>query len=174
VEIWADPYGADQPRRLVKRGTTDGSGYLNVDYRLTRSTTFTAVFAGDAEYAARTVTSALRTRVAVSTVVGNHYKTVGSYRYIRKGKNPTVTTTMTPYPGRTQKLILEQYSGGTWKAWKAGFFKLNSAGKYTWTLGGKHKTGVKYRVRAAYLTGTSGDSAAYTTYGAWKYFTFTK
>ncbi len=173
VEIWADPYGADQARTLVKKGTVNGSGNLSVSYKLTRNTTFSAVFTGDTRYAARTVTSAVKTKVAVSTAVAKHYKVAASYYYVRKTVNPTFTTTMTPYPGRTERLTFEKYSGGKWVAWKTGTYKLSSAGKYTFTLTGTHTTGVKYRVRAAYLTGTSGDSANYSTYGSWKYFTFT-
>ncbi|GAA2845862.1 hypothetical protein Acy02nite_47530 [Actinoplanes cyaneus] len=81
---------------------------------------------------------------------------------------------MTPYPRRTERLIFQRYAGGKWVAWKSGTYKLSSAGKYTYTLTGTHKTGVKYRVSAAYLTGTSGDRANYTTNGAWKYFIFSK
>ncbi|MEU4693086.1 hypothetical protein [Actinoplanes sp. NPDC023714] len=174
VEIWADPYGSDQAKRLVKKGTVNGAGDLSATFKLTRDTTFSAVFTGDTRYAARTVTSTLRTRVAVSTAVTKHYKVKNSYYHVRKKTHPKFTTTMTPYPGRKQRLTFERYSGGKWVAWKTGTFKLNAAGKYTFTLTGTHKTGVKYRVRAAYLTGTSGDSANYTTYGAWRYFTFTK
>jgi hypothetical protein len=174
VEIWADPYGSDQARRLLKKGTVDGSGNLSVTFKLTRNTTFSAVFAGDSRYAARTVTSVVKSQVAVSTTVAKHYKLSKSYYYVRRTTNPTFTTTMTPYPGRKERLTLERYSGGKWVAWKSGTYKLSSAGKYTYTLTGTHTTGVKYRVRASYLTGTSGDSANYSTYGSWRYFTFTK
>ncbi|MEU8243968.1 hypothetical protein AB0C07_37415 [Actinoplanes missouriensis] len=174
VEIWADPYGADQPRRLLKKGVVNSAGALSVNYKLTRNTTVSAVFAGDTRYAARTVTSALKTRVAVSTAVTKHYKVARSYHYVRKATNPKFTTTMTAYPKRKQTLVFQQYSGGRWKAWKSGAYTLSGAGTYTFTLTGTHKTGVNYRVRAVYTTGTSGDSANYTTYGAWKYFRFTK
>ncbi|HWS34257.1 MAG TPA: hypothetical protein VN408_16130 [Actinoplanes sp.] len=36
------------------------------------------------------------------------------------------------------------------------------------------KVGKKFRVRAEYLPGKSGDSVNESTYGAWKYFTYTK
>ncbi|BBH65878.1 hypothetical protein ACTI_25630 [Actinoplanes sp. OR16] len=173
VEIWADPYGADQAKRLLKKGTVNGSGDLSVSFKLTRDTTFSAVFAGDTRYAARTVTSTLRTKVAVSTAVTKHYKVKKSYYYVRKRTNPKFTTTMTAYPNRKQQLVFEKFSGGKWVAWKSGTYKLSTAGKYTYTLTGTHSTGVKYRVRAVYVTGTSGDSANYTTYGSWRYFRFT-
>ncbi|MFI5938497.1 hypothetical protein [Actinoplanes sp. NPDC051494] len=174
VEIWADPYGSDRPRTLIKKGVVDGAGNLSVSYKLTRNTTFSAVFAGDARYTARTVTSAVNTKVAVATTVAKHYSVKNSYYYVRKTRNPTFSTTMTPYPGRTERLTFQKYAGGKWVAWKTGTYKLSSAGKYTYTLTGTHQTAVKYRVSAAYLTGTSGDRANYTSSGAWKYFIFSK
>ncbi|AEV83838.1 hypothetical protein ACWT_2603 [Actinoplanes sp. SE50] len=173
VEIWADPYGTDRPRTLLKKGVVDAAGNLSVGYQLTRNTTFSVVFAGDAGYAARTVTSAVNTSVAVATTVANHYTVKRSYYYVHKSKNPVFGTTMTPYPGRTERLTLQQYSGGRWVAFKSGNYRLSSAGKYSYTLTGTHRTGVKYRVSAAYLTGISGDRANATTNGPWKYFIFT-
>lgn len=81
---------------------------------------------------------------------------------------------MTPGAGRKQRLQFEYYSGGKWRTWKGYTLPLNSAGKSVYKLTGTHKTGVKYRVRTAYIPGTSGDSLNHTTYGAYRYFTFTK
>lgn len=174
VEIWADPAGTDQANKLLKKSNVDSAGNLTVSLRLTRDTVVTAVFRGDPRYALRTVTSTLHTRVSVSTSVTKQYKTSGGYYYFRKTVNPVFTTTMTPYAKRKQKLFLDYYSGGAWHAWKSSLLTLTSAGKSTYTLTGAHSVGVKYRVRAAYLTGTSGDSLNYTTYGAYHYFLFTK
>jgi hypothetical protein len=88
--------------------------------------------------------------------------------------NPYFTTTMTAHPGRKARLLFEVHSGGTWKPWKTVDTSLNASGKSYYTLTGTHSTGVFYRVRPAYLTGTSGDNLNYTTYGAYRYFTFTK
>jgi hypothetical protein len=88
--------------------------------------------------------------------------------------NPVFTTTMTAASNRKQRLVFETYSAGKWHTWKTLTLRLSSSGKSAYTLTGSHKTGVKYRVRAAYLTGTSGDSLNYTTYGSYRCFTFAK
>ena len=41
-------------------------------------------------------------------------------------------------------------------------------------LTGTFAAGAKFRVRAEYVYGNSGDTVNATTYGAWKYFTFTR
>ncbi|MFE9689849.1 TolB family protein [Micromonospora sp. NPDC005806] len=173
VEIWADPAGSDQANKLLVKGIVDSSGNLTVNLRLTRNTVVTALFRGDARYAARSVKSNLYTKVSVSTAVSYFYKTSSGYYYFHKTRNPVFTTTMTPNRGRKQKLIFEYYSSGAWHTWKSYLLPLSSTGKSTYTLTGTHMTGVKYRVRAAYIAGTSGDSLNYTTYGAYRYFTFT-
>ncbi|AGL20894.1 YncE family protein [Actinoplanes sp. N902-109] len=174
VEIWADPYGADQGNRLVKKATVDSKGNVSTTWKLTRNTTVSAIFTGDAQYAARTVTSTLYARPAVSTAVTKHYKTASSYYYFRKSVNPVFTTTMTAHPGRKQRLFLEYYASGTWHAWHNYLIAVDAAGHSTYTLTGTHNVGTRYRVRAAYLSGTSGDNVNYSTYGAYKYFQFTK
>ncbi|GGL06000.1 YncE family protein [Mangrovihabitans endophyticus] len=174
VDIRADPYGTDQADRSLRKGTVDAKGNLAVSLRLTRNTTLAAVFTGDARYAPRTVKSTVSTRVGVSTTVAKQYKTVSSYAYVHRTTNPRFTTAMTAYPKRKQKLMFERYSGGKWQAWRSSLLTLDSSGHSTYTLTGTHAVGVKYRVRAAYLPGTSGDSVNATTYGAYRYFIFAK
>lgn len=176
VEIWANPYGADKPDTLVKAGTVNSSGNLSLTLTLKRKTKLTAKFAGDARYAPKTTTSTVGTRVKVSTALGSHYKTKytwnHTYYYFKKSKDPVVTTTMTPYPGRKQLLQVQIYADGAWQTTAKEYFTLNSAGKSVVTLTGTPPTGYRFRVRDSYISG-SGDSVNTTTYGAWKYFTFT-
>ncbi|MBB4738291.1 sugar lactone lactonase YvrE [Actinoplanes octamycinicus] len=174
VELSADPAGTDQPNRVVKRAVVDTNGNLSVSLRLTRTTVLTAAFAGDSRYAPRTVKATLYAKVNLSTAVTKQYKTSRGYHYFRKTKNPVFTTTMTPSAGRKQRLTIEYYSAGKWRPWKTATLKLTSTGKSTYTLTGTHKTGIKYRVRSGYINGTSGDSLNYTSYGPYRYFTFTK
>ncbi len=167
VEIWADPYGADQPNKLLRRATADSKGNVTASLALRRTTTVSAVFTGDARYAPRTVKAVANTKVAISTTLVGTYKS-GSFR---KTVNPRVVTAMSDYPNRKQKLFFESYTGGKWTAWRSAVLAADS----TYTLTGTHATGVRYRVRSAYISGTTaGDTVNYTTYGAWSYFTFTK
>jgi sugar lactone lactonase YvrE len=175
VEIWADPAGPEA-NRLLKKGTVNSAGDLSASLKLTRNTVLTAKFAGDAKYAARTVTSAVYTKVAVRTAISKHYRTaaIGSTKYFffHKATTPVFSTTMTAYPGRKQKLVVQYWSGGQWKTRSSTYVAVGANGLSTAKLSGSHPLQVRFRVRAAYVRGSSGDSANYTTYGAWKYFTF--
>ncbi|WP_217552372.1 WD40 repeat domain-containing protein [Streptomyces sp. GbtcB6] len=177
VEIWADPYGSDKPNTLVKSGTVNSAGNLSVAVTLKRKTKLTAKFAGDAHYAPRTVSSTVGARVKVSSTLAGAYRTKytwsHTYYFFRQSKDPVVTTTMTAYPGRKQLLQVQVYYDGVWQTTDKEYFKLDSSGKSVVTLTGTPPTGYRFRVRDSYISG-SGDSVNTTTYGAWKYLTFTK
>jgi hypothetical protein len=173
VAIYADPAGTD-PKRLLVNKAADAQGNVSVALRLTRNTLVTAAFAGDDFTRPATAAATVYTRAGVSTSIAKQYKTKGAYAVFHKKKNPVFTTTMTAYPKRKQYLVVESYSGGKWRAVKSGYYTLSGAGKSTVTFTNSRKTGVNYRVRAAYLTGKSGDTVNATTYGAYRYFTFTK
>ncbi|MCX4989216.1 MULTISPECIES: Ig-like domain repeat protein [unclassified Streptomyces] len=177
VEIWANPYGSDKPNTLVKSGTVNSSGNLSVVLDLKRDTKVTAKFLGDARYVPKTLTSTVGAEVKVSTSVSGHYKTSytsgHTYYYFKKTKNPLFTNTMTAYPGRKQRLQFEIYYNGTWYGNGSKYFTLSSAGVSKVELTGEHETGWRMRVRSSYVNDSSGDTVNSTTYGAWKYFTFT-
>ncbi|MFE9883152.1 Ig-like domain repeat protein [Streptomyces sp. NPDC005784] len=177
VEIWADPFGSDKPNTLVKSGTVNSSGNLSAVLDLKRDTKVTAKFLGDARSAPKTVTSTVGAKVNVWTSVSGHYKTSytwgQTYYYFRKTKNPLFTNTMTAYPGRKQRLQFQIYYNGTWYDNGSQYFKLSSAGVSKVELTGEHKTGLRMRARSSYINSSSGDTVNSTTYGAWKYFTFT-
>ncbi|MGW7385251.1 YncE family protein [Streptomyces sp. NPDC054794] len=177
VEIWADPAGADKPNKLVKSGRVNADGNLSVTIDLRRNTKVTAKFGGDARYQPRSASSTVGTRVKVSTSVGRQYKTRSTwghtYYFFHKAKNPLFTTTMTYYPNRAQRLEFQVYYQGTWYDGGSQYFPLGSDGVSRVELGGTHDTGWRFRVRATYLKGNSGDSVNSTTHGGWKYFTFT-
>ncbi|WP_092551191.1 hypothetical protein [Actinoplanes derwentensis] len=102
VEIWADPNGADQGKRLLKRAVVSKTGNVAASLRLTRDTRVSAVFTGDARTAPKTVTAIVGTKVKMSMKLSKYYKTgkIGSttYRYYRvKTKAKFTVTTWTPY-----------------------------------------------------------------------------
>ncbi|MFJ2090782.1 Ig-like domain repeat protein [Streptomyces sp. NPDC087901] len=177
VELWVDPFGTDKPKKLVKTGKVNSKGNLSTTVDMTRDTTVTAVFKGDARYAPKTVTSTAYAKVAVSTTVSKQYKTVkigsASYAYFHKKTNPVFTTKMTYFKNRKLLLSLELYYGGKWYAAGSQYFQLGPKGTAV-TLTGTHETGYRMRVRASYVNNTSGDNVNSTTHGAWKYFYFTK
>lgn len=176
VEIYADPFGGDKPKKLVRSGRVNSSGDITATVRMTRDTAVTAVFKGDARNASRTVKSTAYARVRISTAVSKQYRTgrIGStsYYWFHKKTAPVLTTTMTYYKNRAERLDLQVYSAGQWYAADSEYFGLGTDGKVAVSLGAPGKSGIRARIRAAYVNGSSGDSVNSTTYGGWKYLYF--
>ncbi|MBW6432814.1 hypothetical protein KZ829_03545 [Actinoplanes hulinensis] len=176
VEIWAEnPYLT----QLIKRATVNSAGKVSVNYVLEYNTTFTVKFTGDAEYAARSVQSRVYTRVSVLLGVSKHYKTrkIGNTKYyhFRTTKDPNFVIGMPRHQGRYQHTVIQRYKGGKWTNYRSGYFPLDRYGKSYLRFAGTYPAGSKWRVRAEYIwNGNDGDMVNATTYGAWKYFTYTK
>lgn len=177
VEIYADPFGSDKPKKLLKKAKVNSSGNLSATVDMARDTTVTAVFAGDARYASKTVKSTAYAEAKVSTAVSKHYKTgrIGSttYYYFHKKTDPVFTTTMNYYKGRKQRFQLQIRYQGTWYDSGTEYFALGTDGKSAVRLEAPGESGIRARMRSSYVNGSSGDSVNSTTHGAWKYFTFT-
>lgn len=174
VEIWADPDGADQAPRLVKRGTVNSAGKFSASLRMTRNTAMSAFFAGDARYGPNTEHIRVYTKVSLTLRTTGYYKTakIGStkYRYFHASRNANFPTAMTNGANRKVYLELQRYSKGKWKSWKAGYF--NAADVFH--LSGSGLKGSRLRIRAAYVRYESGDSLNVNTWTSYQYFTFTK
>ncbi|ORT58696.1 hypothetical protein [Streptomyces sp. CB03238] len=94
------------------------------------------------------------------------------HQYFRKSVSPVVTTTMSYYAGRKQRLELQVYYDGQWYS-STEYFALSKSGVSRVSLGAPGKAGIRARVRASYIDPTSGDRADYTTHSCWKYLYFT-
>jgi sugar lactone lactonase YvrE len=177
LSLYADTAGDGKGKYLVKTGTVDSKGDLSVTLTLKRNTTVSASFSGDARTAAKTVTSRVGAKVTVSLSLSRYYRGATSSGrttyYFRKKTNPLFTTTMTAYPGRSQMLQLQVYYHGAWRSAGTQYFPLGSTGKSVVQLDGTHQVGYSMRVRSSYIKSSSGDAVNSTTYGSWKYFTFT-
>ncbi|CAM5629404.1 Ig-like domain repeat protein [Streptomyces aurantiogriseus] len=176
VQIWSDPFGGDAPNRLIKTAKVDAHGNIGAWVDMTRDTTVTAVFAGDAGYAPKTVKVTAYARVKVSMAVSKHYKTakIGStsYQWFHRNTDPLLTSTMSYYPGRQQRFDLQVSYRGSWVPADPLWVGMATNGKSLVTLEAPGESGWKVRVRSAYINGSSGDSVNSTTYGAWKYLYF--
>ncbi|MFE7035525.1 YncE family protein [Streptomyces sp. NPDC057621] len=177
VAIYADPFGSDKPKKLLKTAKVNSRGNLSATVDMTRDTTVSAVFAGDARYASKTVKSTAYARAKVSTTVSKHYRTakIGSttYQWFRKNTDPKFTTTMNYYAGRKQRFQLQVYYQGSWYDSGSEYFAVGTNGKSVVTLEAPGESGIRARVRSSYINGSSGDTVNSTTHGAWKYITFT-
>ncbi|QKZ20037.1 Ig-like domain-containing protein [Streptomyces chartreusis] len=178
LEIWADPYGSDKPNALVKKGTVDSHGNLTATVRLTRDAKISAKFTGDTRYAARTTTNTVYTKVSVSSSLSGAYKTAtawnATYAYFHQSKDPVYNTSMTMYPGRKYQFQIQQFYSGAWHTTATEYFGLDRYGKDSVLLDDNPPTGVRFRIRSSYIDTKSGDNVNATTYGGWKYFTFTR
>ncbi|MFF7050830.1 YncE family protein [Streptomyces griseorubiginosus] len=176
VSIYADPFGSDRGKKLIRTADVNADGNVTAVVDMTRDTTVTAVFTGDSRYQPKTVTSTAYARVKVSSAVSKHYKKakIGStsYYWFHKNTDPVITTTMTYYPGRRQRLDLEVYYAGAWRPSDSQYFSLGTNGKSAVRLGAPGESGLKARIRPVYLNGSSGDTVNSTTYGSWKYLYF--
>ncbi|MBL7262107.1 hypothetical protein [Paractinoplanes lichenicola] len=183
VEIWADPWGGDQPLRLVKRATSNSAGIVSTTFKLTRTTSVTAKFVGDSNYLPTEAKSTIHTRTTVALATSRQYTTkkVGTipYAYFRKSVKPYFTTTMPAYPGRRQTLQMEFWNGNTWRPLRSAHVAVNSAGKSHYTLTGMTSVNVPLRARATYRPYdpstplAPNDAVNALTYGNWLYFRFT-
>ncbi|MFD8965847.1 YncE family protein [Streptomyces sp. NPDC059568] len=177
VSVYADPFGSDKPKKLLKTAKVNSKGNLSATVDMTRDTTVTAVFSGDARSAGKTVKSTAYARAKVSTTVSRHYKTgkIGSttYYYFRKNTDPLFTTTMNYYSGRKQRFQLQVYYQGSWYDSGSEYFALATNGKSAVSLEAPGESGIRARMRSSYINSSSGDTVNSTTHGAWKYFTFT-
>ncbi|WP_406373372.1 Ig-like domain repeat protein [Streptomyces sp. NBC_00647] len=179
VEIWANPYGSDKPNVLVKKATVNSSGNVSAVVDMKRDTTVTAVFAGDARTAPKSVKVTVYANVSVSTSLAKYYKTgkvsanSSTYYWYRKNTGPLFTTTMSYYAGRHHRLDIDVYVQGQWHRGYEEFFALGTDGKSVIDLGASDEAGLRVRVRSAYVNDSSGDNVNSTTYSSWKYLYFT-
>lgn len=177
VEIYADPYGPDKPKKLVKSGKVSSHGNLSVTLDMKRDTTVTAVYKGDSRYKPKTFKITAYAKVKISTSLSKHYRKakIGSktYHWFRKNTDPVFTSTMSYYPGRQQRFDLQVYAAGSWHSVGSDYYPLGTSGKTILTLGAPGESGIKARMRSVYVNGSSGDNVNTTTYSSWKYLYFT-
>ncbi|MEU6222373.1 PT domain-containing protein [Streptomyces sp. NPDC047042] len=176
VEIWADPYGTDKPKKLIKSARVNSAGNLAVTLDMTRDTAVIAVYKGDARFAPKSAKVTAYARVRISTAVSRHYKTakIGStsYYWFHKNTSPLLTTSMPYYPGREQRFDLQVYFEGTWYSAESQYFGIGTNGKSAVELPAPGESGIRARMRSVYVDGSSGDNVNTTTVGAWKYLYF--
>jgi hypothetical protein len=160
---------------LLRRGSVNGKGDLTVSYRAPHSTTFTVAFAGDAKYAARSVSRTVRVRAAVSQHVSGYYGTEhhGGRLYYLFATNKTLDSKLTVRPnsrGQCVKFEVEIYYQGAWTSQTTGCGKLSKSSTVLLKLrlhGGA--IGVPYRVRGEFVPAKS-DHANLAADSPWAYF----
>jgi YVTN family beta-propeller protein len=174
VAIYAQPFGS-KSRLLLRKATVNSRGDVSATYQAAHSTTFSVVFAGDAEYAARTVSRTVYVRAAVSESLSGYYGTKRisgtTYRlYHRKSKLDVIATVSPNKHGECAAFEVEEYYRGAWRVNSAtGCAVLNRAskGEGIFTLTGAD-LGYHYRVRAGYFH-SSSDTSNLDNVSGWQY-----
>lgn len=178
VSLYATPSGG--ARKLVATGTVDDKGKWYVGYSITKTTKFTAVFAGDAQDAAASASKTLSAYARVTSRVTGAYTTSKSssgvvYDVFHSRGTLTLYSTVAPNKhGECLEPESQQYDKGT--GWhvdtKYGCDKLDHGSHDIAPFSLGLAVGARYRIRADYLRGN--DHSNLDEQGPWLYFIVSK
>ena len=178
VSLYATPYGVPShgvAPKLVTAGAVDAKGKWYVRYSLTRATTFTAVFPGDAHDAAVRASRTLQVYARVTDRLGGYYGTTKSggvvYDLFRGPGTLNLHSTVAPNKhGECLEPESEQYDKGAgWDAdTKYGCDTLDGASHDSAPFSLSLAVGDRYRMRGDYLRGK--DVSNLNAQGPWLYF----
>jgi hypothetical protein len=179
VALYATPAG--EPRRLVAVADVNDSGKWYPTYRITRTTTFTAVFAGDAHDAPNSAHRTLHAYARVTSRLAGYYKTSKSssgivYDVFRGTGTLTLHSAVAPGKhGECLEPETQQYDPGVgWDAdTRYGCDPLDGHSHDTAPFALAKAVGDRYRIRGDYVRGKS-DPANLSTKGPWLYFIVVK
>ncbi|MEV7738683.1 choice-of-anchor D domain-containing protein [Streptomyces sp. NPDC088921] len=174
VSIYAQPYSGTKV--LVKSGTVDSHGNLAASYKLTRNTTFSAVFAGDYRYAPKTAARAVHSYAGVAEKLSGYYTSThyGStlYRVYHRTAKERLDVTVSPKKaGQCVLYRVQRYYSGAWHTQSTSpcsALTSTSTGHQQMSL--TNGVNNRYRVAAQYVH-SSRDNTNLSTWGAWQYFT---
>lgn len=160
---------------LLRKAKVSSKGELTVSYRAPHSTTFTVAFAGDAEYAARSVSKTVRVRASVSQHVSGNYGTEhrGGHLYYLFAKNKTLDSKVTVKPNQHGQCVMFEvqiYYQGAWTGTTTGCGTLGKSSTLLLKLrlhGGA--INVPYRLRAEFRPASS-DHGNLAADSPWAYF----
>jgi hypothetical protein len=151
---------------------------MTLSFPATYTTTFSAVFAGDAVYSAKTVTAAASVGASVTMKIGGYYtsKLVGSvtYRLYHRTKKLAAAVLVAPNKhGECVKFDLQELYKGKWydSLTGCGTLGTNSIVGAIYTLS-KADLGFHYRIRAEYQRGS--DTSNLSADSGWQYFVVEK
>ncbi len=177
VRMYATAFGA-KTAVLIKVGRVDSRGDLTVSYRPAHSTTFSATFAGDAQYQPAAASRKVYVRAGVKQGISGYYGSehIGSALYRLYHGTGKLTSTVTVAPKKTGGCVafeVQQYYQGAWQANTTSSCQV---------LGASSRTAIKYRLSGAVggrfrirgeFNRASGDTTNKNASSAWAYFTVT-
>lgn len=164
-----------QSRKLLKKGEVNALGDLTVSYSTAFTTTFTAVYSGDAQTQAKTVSAKTTVVPSMSLSVNGWYATtnVAGTKYLEYHKANNILVDLAVAPDKANQCVwfqVQEYYKVAWRAnMKTSCVPLNSASKLSGYLTvANADPGYHYRVAAHYLPakGDGWNSGAVT---GWQY-----
>ncbi len=177
VKVYATPVGGTA--KLIASGQVNATGKLYPAYFVTKSTKFTAVFAGNKANKAATASRSVTTQADVLAALSGSTKTVkvGGVTYAVFTPKQVLTLHSKVLPSKAGQCLqpeTQQWDktakGAKWDAdTKYGCDSLTSDSKDTSPFNLKQATGDKYRIRAEYLR-SKKDASNLSTDSAWLYF----
>jgi hypothetical protein len=177
--VWIYDQVAGHASSLVGHGDVNSRGDFTVRYKAANTSTISAVFTGDADVAAATVSHVIRVGAAVSESIGGYYgsTTSGGITYRLYTTSGTLTTRSTVSPNkRGQCITLELWQndnggGGWYFNSDTKCLTLNSSSQLSYPFSLTHAsagTGISYRIRADYAPTT--DKTNLGNDSSWQYF----
>jgi len=174
VSIYAQTFGS-KTKTLLKRGKVNSSGNLTVSRKEPHSTTFSVVFSGDADYAAQTITHAVRIRAKVSESQSGYYgsKRVGRTKYRLYHRTDLLHIHAAVTPNKSRQCVeveVQEYFEGAWQSnVTTACVKLSKASQISGALNlSQADIGYHYRVRADYIR-SGNDTSNLSNDSAWQY-----
>jgi hypothetical protein len=177
VSVYAQTVNSSS-KKLLKTATVNSRGNLTIGYAPQYSTTFSAVFPGDAHYAPRTVTHSVFTRVSVTQSLSGYYasETYKGTLYRIYHHTSTLHDTITVAPnkhGECVKAEIQVLLDGTWvddlPSGTTSCGSLSSSSQVPGTFGLAQAAGQRYRIRALFSR-SAGDGLNLNNNSSWLYF----
>jgi hypothetical protein len=178
VSVYTQPAGSTT-RTLVTTAAVSATGSLTLTYRAAHTTTFSAIFAGDSDFAPASASATAQVSAAVSLKLAGYYTTkqVGGviYRlYHRTSKLSAVISVSPNKKGECARLQVQEYYSGAWHA--STTTTCIALGKNSTAPGflalSRANHGHRYRIRADYQRGS--DNTNLNADSAWQYFAVEK
>jgi hypothetical protein len=148
---------------LLRKASIGRSGTLAMSYRALHTTVFSVVFAGDARYAARTVTRTVTVRVGVSEHLSGYYGTRGKYYLFASSSELYAHATVAPDKhGQCVMFEVQEHYQGSWQQVNDfSCIKLSRSSTVVGKFGLSHADrGFPYRIRADFAHKASDRSNA--------------
>jgi YVTN family beta-propeller protein len=148
---------------LLRKTSIGRNKTLAISYRASHTTEFSVEFAGDAQYAARTVTRTVSVKVNVAEHLSGYYGTRGKYHLFSSGSVLNAHAAVSPNKrGQCIMFEVQEYAQGSWQQVNDfSCIKLSSSSTVTGKFGlSQADRGFPYRIRADFVHKASDHSNA--------------